>query len=416
MGGRSSGDIVRSASSSKHNKNSRLAGWLIGWLLAAAAARGVHLDPELSVRAAITSVMQHVLVRSVGRGAAAILELLARLLLLLLALLLPWSPSMRSAAMQRIRAEFLKAAERLNRLSWLPLLESADDGDVEEEASSPRDSPHVVVVGDEGVGKSTLIRALRSLALPFGVQLVAQEGLPLPSRSAGPSDVQVRVALIVWEAALEQPLASYVAEYAQSLNGLLREGSRPVVMVAVCNKTDLMPCPLPQIEDLHKSLPFIAVSVERGTNVRLLWEQMVMPHLCYGEGHNSPPSVAAPSSGPAGAAPEGEQMSAAGGEPVPKPKTFGTPEGGRFGCGRRPSARASAACASAKERIDSRIDSRGEVGETTIARGGCQRGTRRSPAEAGAGIVGGAGIAGMTGGAGGAVRWPREASSPHGVG
>uniref|UniRef100_A0A7S4EYJ6 Uncharacterized protein n=1 Tax=Chrysotila carterae TaxID=13221 RepID=A0A7S4EYJ6_CHRCT len=174
MGGRSSGDIVRSASSSKHNKNSRLAGWLIGWLLAAAAARGVHLDPELSVRAAITSVMQHVLVRSVGRGAAAILELLARLLLLLLALLLPWSPSMRSAAMQRIRAEFLKAAERLNRLSWLPLLESADDGDVEEEASSPRDSPHVVVVGDEGVGKSTLIRALRSLALPFGVQLVAQ--------------------------------------------------------------------------------------------------------------------------------------------------------------------------------------------------------------------------------------------------
>ena len=39
----------------------------------------------------------------------------------------------------------------------------------------------------------------------------------------------------------------------------------------VCSKTDRRPCPLPQIHALAEAHPFIAVSVEKQTNVALLW-------------------------------------------------------------------------------------------------------------------------------------------------
>jgi hypothetical protein len=61
---------------------------------------------------------------------------------------------------------------------------------------------------------------------------------------------------------------------------------KPVVLV-VCNKTDLMPCPMPQIQGLRSDQAFIAVSAERGTNLRHLWT-MVSPLLPH-----APPAAAA---------------------------------------------------------------------------------------------------------------------------
>ena len=49
-------------------------------------------------------------------------------------------------------------------------------------------------------------------------------------------------------------------------------------MLVVCNKTDLMPCPMPQIQGLRSDQAFIAVSAERGTNLAHLWE-MIHPLL-----------------------------------------------------------------------------------------------------------------------------------------
>ena len=90
---------------------------------------------------------------------------------------------------------------------------------------------------------------------------------------------QVRLGLIVWEAALDRPLATYAAEYSQRLRNAVPRERRPLPMVAVCNKTDAMPCALPQIAGLPESLPFIAISAERAINTRLLWEEMVLPAL-----------------------------------------------------------------------------------------------------------------------------------------
>ena len=52
----------------------------------------------------------------------------------------------------------------------------------------------------------------------------------------------------------------------------------PRVLV-VCNKCDVMPCPMPQIKGLPPAQAFIAVSAEKGTNLAHLWG-MVHPVLC----------------------------------------------------------------------------------------------------------------------------------------
>ena len=56
---------------------------------------------------------------------------------------------------------------------------------------------------------------------------------------------------------------------------------RPPRVLVVCNKCDVMPCPMPQIRGLEKHQAFIAVSAERGTNLPHLW-QMVSPVLARG--------------------------------------------------------------------------------------------------------------------------------------
>jgi len=173
--------------------------------------------------------MQHLLLRTVGRGAAAALELLARTLLLLLALLLPWAPSSRTAAIERLRSEFARQVEWLSRLGVESLQRrSASLAD----AAEPEDLPYVLVVGDASVGKSTLVSALSEFAASSAIQLRAQESRATPALRGGDARAagavgnysEVRLGIIVWEATLDRPLASYASEYAQrllhSVNGM----------------------------------------------------------------------------------------------------------------------------------------------------------------------------------------------------
>ena len=90
--------------------------WLLGWLLTVAAGAGVAHPGVVDLnRAGIIRIVQNVVVRSVGRGAVTILELLSRAVLLILALVLSFSPSMREKAMERVRFEVQQSARHLQR-------------------------------------------------------------------------------------------------------------------------------------------------------------------------------------------------------------------------------------------------------------------------------------------------------------
>ena len=291
-------------------------------------ARGVAPpDADRLERLGITKIVQLVLVRSIGRGASAMLDLLARVLLLLIALLLSWSPETRAAAMHRVVCEMRRHSHHLRNLGTIP--EITVDGDSDDvcgesdenyAADAPRPTPsggsedacapavadsadggppRVLVLGERGVGGSALVEALRTLAAAEGIDLPIErhvDGVP-------PHSVAVQLSLVVWEASLERPLAEYVADHLRA-DG---QGAAIVVRAAqtrarchccrrrplpfpghasarrltrpapapdfpkVCSKTDRRPCPLPQIHALAEAHPFIAVSVEKQTNVALLW-------------------------------------------------------------------------------------------------------------------------------------------------
>ena len=114
--------------------------------------------------------------------------------------------------------------------------------------------------------------------------------------------------MIVWEASLTRPLAAYVQQYAEQMQAVV--GNPSLSVVVVCNKTDVVPCPIPQLAgapaarrarrtprraprvpcashssahavgapELGDAQPFIAVSAERGTNLRHLFE-LLEPNL-----------------------------------------------------------------------------------------------------------------------------------------
>mmetsp|Transcript_47646 Transcript_47646/g.157938 ORF Transcript_47646/g.157938 Transcript_47646/m.157938 type:complete len:333 (-) Transcript_47646:32-1030(-) len=263
----------------------RVATVAVCWLM---QARGVAPpDADRLERLGITKIVQLVLVRSIGRGASAMLDLLARVLLLLIALLLSWSPETRAAAMHRVVCEMRRHSHHLRNLGTIP--EITVDGDSDDvcgesdenyAADAPRPTPsggsedacapavadsadggppRVLVLGERGVGGSALVEALRTLAAAEGIDLPIErhvDGVP-------PHSVAVQLSLVVWEASLERPLAEYVADH-------LRADGQGAAIV-VCSKTDRRPCPLPQIHALAEAHPFIAVSVEKQTNVALLW-------------------------------------------------------------------------------------------------------------------------------------------------
>ena len=55
----------------------------------------------------------------------------------------------------------------------------------------------------------------------------------------------MRLGVIVWEASLTRPLAAYVQQYAEQMQAVV--GNPSLSVVVVCNKTDVVPCPIPQL-------------------------------------------------------------------------------------------------------------------------------------------------------------------------
>jgi hypothetical protein len=275
------------------NKKATAFAAMVGWLLSLAAARGgVTIDPDLVLRLDRDTLMrafERVVVslsRPIVSGAAALLEVLSRLVLLLLALVLCAAPNHREAVLQRVRGVLREHVEVAVRLS---LRMSPTPRPPPPLAALPAGAlPNILVVGAPGVGKSTLISALRSSAKDHGLELAAAEGLP--TGRALEAYAKVRLGIVVWEAALDQPLGAYVQRYAEQMQAVV--GNPSLNVVVVCNKTDLTPCPIPQLSELRESQPFIAVSAERGTNLRHFWG-MVQPTL------SKPPSRTASTAGPA---------------------------------------------------------------------------------------------------------------------
>ena len=138
--------------------------------------------------------------------------------------------------------------------------------------------PHLFVLGDAGVGKSTIIDVLEGFADSRGVDLEVWEGAP-SNREA----LAVAVPLVVWDAVDEGrgPLKEYVHRHLTSatskcsppLSHKEREAlfSRTIV---VCNKSDVAGCPLPEMQALPSGTLFLAGSATRGTNMRELWRRV----------------------------------------------------------------------------------------------------------------------------------------------
>lgn len=268
---------------------------VLGWLL----SFGVTIDPDviLQLNSATLStlslrVVEKLVVtlsRPLVSGAAALMEVLSRVLLLLLALLLCAAPTHREAILQRARSflrDHVEVAVRLSlRMSPAP---SPPQALAELPTGAP---PNVLVVGAAGVGKSALIGAMSSQAAERGLVLAAAEGLP--SGRAVEAYAKVRLGVIVWEASLTQPLGAYVQQYVEQMRAVV--GNPSLSVVVVCNKTDVVPCPIPQLAELGDAQPFIAVSAERGTNLRHLFG-LLEPNLSKPPSHESASTAGPPES------------------------------------------------------------------------------------------------------------------------
>ena len=137
-------------------------------------------------------------------------------------------------------------------------------------------------MGDPGVGKSSLVTALRD-HVPSSLREVPPRPLSPAANSQqlpaldGPSTSPVGVrsgagsiirrhAVIVWAAHLPETMRTYATRWKAAA------GASPDSMLIVCNMTDVSPCPLPEMNAMRGSkIPALAVSAMRGTNVGALW-------------------------------------------------------------------------------------------------------------------------------------------------
>ena len=159
-------------------------------------------------------------------------------------------------------------------------------------------APHLIILGDARVGKSTLIDVLQGFATRKGVELMILEGrssdLPACAAALSSSQCHSLVPLVVWDADNPMPLVDYVTHHLNELVSAIGErpnaptGGDPCAspkasraarltrqlqnrLLVFCNKTDELPCPLPQLAALDPSTIFLAGSALRGTNMRELW-------------------------------------------------------------------------------------------------------------------------------------------------
>ena len=235
------------------------------WLLAAVYVAKPS-DKNKGKTKKTTMILRLLLLKTSGKAAATALEFLAKLLLLLLTVLLSWSPTIKEAAITKMVDQLKKQATIMQSIGATPNKEVLHTHALQDEQTTHSlEDCTVLIVGDTGVGKETLSRALSPFAAEAMVNLVVQ---PHFRRQATQPQPHVNLALVVWDASVVCNLLQYAIQYEEHLRRVL---CRRIPIILVCNKTDSMPCPLPQITALDDAYPFIAVSSERSTNVRELW-------------------------------------------------------------------------------------------------------------------------------------------------
>ena len=144
-----------------------------------------------------------------------------------------------------------------------------------------RPPPHLLVLGDAEVGKSSVILTLESFAVRSRVELRVEEG-PFCLGAMSRAELLNVAALVVWDASMAQPLSEYIAKHLRELIDAVRddlddaEEARLLArlrtrLLVLCNKCDVQPCPLPEIASLGDDARFLAGSALKGTNMRELW-------------------------------------------------------------------------------------------------------------------------------------------------
>ena len=142
--------------------------------------------------------------------------------------------------------------------------------------------PHLIVLGDVGTGKSTVIRVLQGFAASNGVVIDVYEGLPQSHEKS--VDLASAVPLVVWDAVDDArgTLKNYVNRHVKALTAALssqggssKEREALVArLLVLANKSDAQPCPLPEIHALDKKTVFMAGSAAKGTNMLTLWRRV----------------------------------------------------------------------------------------------------------------------------------------------
>jgi len=142
-----------SSMANKQPQKAPAAAAILGWLLSLAAARGVQVpvDPGVLLRidrGTLVRVLEAAVVtlsRPVVSGAAALMELLSRAVLLLLAVILCATPSKREVVLQRVRALLKEQVEVAVRSLLPPPCSAATAGRSRSPSSAHRSlsrSPH----------------------------------------------------------------------------------------------------------------------------------------------------------------------------------------------------------------------------------------------------------------------------------
>ena len=150
---------------------------------------------------------------------------------------------------------------------------AASDGGASDSELSRTDSTMSLggassVAGSDG-GSSTSATAVEAGgAARRSPSSVMRQLPPVPGAAAGASSA-IEVAVVVWEAVSSEDLKAY----ARRMRGAVaRALGRSVPVVVVCTKTDVAPCPLPQMDAaLTENADVVAVSASRGTNTGELW-------------------------------------------------------------------------------------------------------------------------------------------------
>ena len=140
------------------SRSSRVLAAILTWTVSAFKTRGIHISPGFKLdRSALKRVSRVVCVLPLVNGAAALLELLSRLILLILFLALSCTPRHRKVMVERMRVTLQMHVQSVRRLSMIGEIEDAAQPTASPEAS-------VLVVGHGSVGKTSLTRALHRLA------------------------------------------------------------------------------------------------------------------------------------------------------------------------------------------------------------------------------------------------------------